>query len=112
MSEVDCDGMASSKTEALLPCLFVLDRGTSLYDLHQAGGRAHVEMQLAFKIRDHIERRPVVKMDRLKVRIGREDANSTGQTPEIPAGRTVLVVFRHIHRMKRDVVPSVPVEQF
>jgi hypothetical protein len=58
-----------SEAEGLLAC-FLSDRyGMSFYDLDQTGAWTHGEAQFVFEVRDRIERRTVVQMDRRKVGI-------------------------------------------
>jgi hypothetical protein len=74
------------------------------HNLHQAGAWADGEVHFALEAGDHIERRPVVKMDRSEISIRREDANAAGKASQISSCRFILVVLRHIHRMEQDGV--------
>jgi hypothetical protein len=80
------------------------------HNLHQAGALAHGEVHFALEAREHIDLRPVVKMDRSEISIRREDANPAGKASQISSWDFILVVLRHIHRMEPGGVQPMPNE--
>jgi hypothetical protein len=80
------------------------------HNLHQAGTWARGEVHFALEARDHIERRPLVKMKRSEISTRREDANPAGKTSQISSCRFILLVLRHIHWMEPDGVQPMPNE--
>ena len=81
------------------------------HNLYQAGALAPGEVHFALEGGDHIERRPVVKMDRSEIGIRREDANPPGKASQMSCCRFILVVLRHINRMEPDGVQPMPNEK-
>jgi hypothetical protein len=72
---------------------------------HQAGSLVHGEVHFALEGGDHIERRPVVKMDHSGIDIRREDANPAREASQVSSCRSTLVVLWGRLRMYLSIGP-------
>ncbi len=102
------DRQPLSEAKALLPGFLGASRLIGLNNLHQACTRAHREAQLAFEIQDHFEGGTIAQLDICQISTRRKDAHSAGESAEITRRRSILVVCRHVHRMKPSRVRPVP----
>lgn len=75
------------------------------HNLHQAGALVHGEVHFALEAGDHIERRPVVKMDHSGIGIRREDANPAREASQVSSCRSILVVLWGRLRMYLSIGP-------
>lgn len=102
------DRQPLSEAKALLPGFLGASRLIGLNNLHQACTRAHREAQLAFEIQDHFEGGTIAQLDSCQISTRRKMHTRQENQRRLPADVSILVVFRHVHRMKPNRVRPVP----